>query len=115
MTEVEDSQEVLPENQQQVSTQESILQAQAGVIDNVTTPATTDFSGLIALDPIDVLQKEIDEIAERRRIALLRETLRKAKADEEAGFCAPARFDGTLTLPICPEDQRNTTRDRVKI
>ena len=78
MTEIDDSQEI-PEAQQQVSTQKTTLQAQAEALNNVTTPIATDSSELIAPNPIDVLQKKIDEIAKRRRIALLRKTLRKAK------------------------------------
>ena len=73
----------------------------------------TDSSELIAPDSIDVLQKKIDEIAERRRIALLRKTLRKVKADEEAGFRAPAMFDGTLTLPMRPEGNAELNREKL--
>ena len=97
MAEAGDSQGVLPENQ------EAAVQAPIGAAGNVATPNTTDSSGATAPDPADVLQKEIDEISERRRIALLQETLRKARAEEAAGFCAPPMFDGTMTLPIRPE------------
>lgn len=69
--EVEDSLKTFMRAQLQGSTQEDIVQASAGTTGNVVTPVITDFSGLPLLNTIDLLQKEIDEIAKRRRIATL--------------------------------------------
>lgn len=112
MTEVENFQKILSENQSQIST-ENTLQAQAGVTNNVIISTITDFSDFLVLDLIDVLQKKIDEIAERRRIALLREISRKTKTDEEAEFCSLAKFDGILTLSIRPESNAELNREKL--
>ena len=49
---------------------------------------------------VDVLQKKIDEIAKRRRITLLQNTLRKTKIEKKIEFCVFAMFDEILTLSI---------------
>ena len=46
------------------------------------------------------MQKKIDEIAKRRRIVLLQNTLRKTKVEKTIEFCVFAMFDETLILSI---------------
>ena len=55
---------------------------------------------MIVSNFVDVLQKKIDEIAKRRRIVLLQETLRKAKIEKTVEFCALSMFDEIMTLFI---------------
>ena len=59
------------------------------MLNNIITFAITNFCDFIVSNFIDVLQKKIDKIAKRRRIAFLRKILRKAKIDEkiEFSFC----------------------------
>ena len=49
---------------------------------------------------VDVLQQKIDEIAKRRRIALLQNTFRKIKIDETIEFCVFVIFDEIFILSI---------------
>ena len=59
-----------------------------------------DFNDVIVSNFVDVLQKEIDEIAKRRRIVLLQKTLRKTKVEKTVKFCALSMFDEIMTLLI---------------
>ena len=68
---------------------------------------------MIVSNFVDVLQKKIDKIAKRRRIALLQNTLRKTRIDEAAGFCAPVMFDETLILSIRSESNAEHHREKL--
>ena len=64
MTKVENSQKAFSKN-------EIIVQISIKATDNVAIFNITDFNDVIASNFVDLLQKKIDEIAKRRRIALL--------------------------------------------
>ena len=83
MTKVNDFQKI-SEIQQQISTQEIILQTK--MLNNEIILIRIDFNKFSVSNFIDVLQKKIDEIAKRRRIILLRKTLRKIKIDQKVDF-----------------------------
>ena len=61
---------------------------------------------------IDVLQKKIDEIAKRRRIAFLRKTWRKAKIDEKIEFCIFVEFDKIFILSIRFKNSAKFNREK---
>ena len=107
MTKAEDFQKILSENQ------EITLQTQIEAADNVIASIITDFSDMIVSNFVDVLQKKIDEIAKRRRVALLQNTLRKTKIDETVEFCVFVMFDETLTLSIRSEFNAKLHREKL--
>ena len=74
--------------------------------------AIIDFSDIIVSNFIDVLQKNIDEIAKRRRIAFLRKTLRKAKIDEKIEFCIFIMFDEIFILLIRFKNNAKFNREK---
>ena len=80
--------------------QKIILQSSIKAINNVITFNITDFNVVIVSNFVDVLQKKIDEIAKRRRISLLQNTLRKTKIEKIVEFCAFLMFDEIFTLFI---------------
>ena len=67
---------------------------------NIIIFVIINFNKFIASNFVDVLQKKIDEIAKRRRIAFLRKTLRKTKINEKIEFCVFAKFDEIFILLI---------------
>ena len=94
MTKAENSQRVLLKNQK-IALQISIKAANNVIIFNII-----DFNDMIASNFVDVLQKKIDEIAKRRRIALLQNTFRKTKVEKTVEFCAFAMFEENFFLLI---------------
>ena len=79
---------------------------------NIFISAFIDFNDFIVSNLIDVLQKKIDEIAKRRRIAFLRKTLRKAKIDKKIEFCTLVKFDESLILSIRFENNAKFNREK---
>ena len=94
MTKIENFQKVFSENQK------IIVQIQIKAANNVVIFNITDFNNEIVSNFVDVLQKKIDEIAKRRRIALLQKTLRRTKVEKTVEFCALSMFDEIMTLFI---------------
>ena len=68
---------------------------------------------MTAPDPVDLLQKEIDEIAKRRRIALLQKTLRKVRVEKTVEFSAFSMFDEIMTLFIKSEFNAKFHREKL--
>ena len=68
---------------------------------------------MIASNLVDVLQKKIDEIAKRRRIALLQNTLRKTKIEKTVEFCALSMFDEIFTLLIRSKSNAKLYREKL--
>ena len=93
MTKAENSQKTFSKN-------EIIVQISIKAADNVAIFNITDFNDVIASNLVDLLQKKIDEIAKRRRIALLQNTLRKIKIEKTIEFSAFSMFDEIMTLFI---------------
>ena len=111
--EVKNSQIFFSKNQQQISIQKIILQTQPEVSNNKIIFAITDFSDFVVSNCIDVLQKKIDEIAKRRRIAFLRKTLRKAKIDEKIEFRIFVMFDKICILSMRFESSAKFNREKL--
>ena len=107
MTEAEDSQKAFFENQK------IIVQISIEAADNVVIFNIIDFNDVIASNFVDVLQKKIDEIAKRRRIALLQNTLRKTKIEKTVKFCAFSMFDENFTLLIRSESNAKFHREKL--
>ena len=93
MTKTENFQEILSKN-------EIIVQISIEATNNVATFNITDFNDVIVSNFVDFLQKKIDEIAKRRRIALLQNTFRKVKIEKTVEFSAFSMFDEIMTLLI---------------
>ena len=93
MTKVENFQRIFSKNE--VIVQISIKAAKNVIIFNII-----DFNNVIVSNFVDFLQKKIDEIAKRRRIALLQKTLRKIKIEKTIKFNAFSMFDEIMTLFI---------------
>ena len=93
MTKAKNFQEILSKN-------EIIVQISIEATNNVAIFNITDFSDVMISNFVDLLQKKIDEIAKRRRIALLQNTLRKIKAEKTIEFNALSMFDEIMTLLI---------------
>ena len=68
---------------------------------------------MIASNLVDVLQKKIDEIAKRRRIALLQKTFRKTKIEKTFEFCALSMFDEIMTLFMRSESNAKLHREKL--
>ena len=94
MTKAENFQKVLSKNQK------IILQFSIEAVNNAVTFNIIDFNNVIVSNFVDVLQKKIDKIAKRRRIALLQNIFRKTKIEKTVKFCVFAMFDETFTLLI---------------
>ena len=93
MTKAENFQKVLSKN-------EIFVQISIKAADNVVIFNIIDFNDVIVSNFVDLLQKKIDEIAKRRRIALLQKTLRKIKIEKTVEFSAFSMFDEIITLFI---------------
>ena len=93
MTKAENFQEILSKN-------EIIVQISIEATNNVVIFNITDFNDVIVSNLVDLLQKKIDEIAKRRRIVLLQNTLRKIRAEKTVEFSALSMFDEIMTLFI---------------
>ena len=93
MTKIKNSQKIFSKN-------EIIVQISIETTDNVIIFNITDINDVIVSNFVDFLQKKIDEIAKRRRIALLQNTLRKIKIEKTVKFNAFSMFDEIMTLLI---------------
>ena len=82
------------------------------MLNNIIIFAIIGFSDFIVSNFIDVLQREIDEIAKRRRIAFLRKTLRKVKIDEKTELCVFVKFDEIFILSIRFENSAKLNREK---
>ena len=102
------------ENFQKVSSKNKIIvQISIKVADNVVIFNIIDFNDVIVSNFVDLLQKKIDEIAKRRRIALLQKTLRKIKIEKTVEFCALSMFDEIMTLFIKSEFNAKFHREKL--
>ena len=72
-----------------------------------------DFNKFVVSNSIDVLQKKIDEIAKRRRITLLRKTLRKVKIDEKIDFRISVMFDEILISSMRSKNSAKLNREKL--
>ena len=106
MTKAENSQEILSKN-------EIIVQISTAATNNVAIFNITDISDVIASNFVDLLQKKIDEIAKRRRIALLQNTLRKIRIEKTVEFSALSMFDEIMTLLIRSEFNAKFHREKL--
>ena len=107
MTKVKIFQKVLSENQK------IILQISIKATNNVVIFNIIDFNDVIVSNFVDFLQKKIDEIAKRRRIALLQNTLRKTKIEKTVEFCALSMFDEIFTLLIRSKSNAKLYREKL--
>ena len=106
MTKAENSQRVLSKN-------EIIVQISIEATNNVVIFNIIDTNDVIVSNFVDFLQKKIDEIAKRRRIALLQNTLRKIKIEKTIEFSAFSMFDETMTLLIKSEFNAKFHREKL--
>ena len=106
MTKAENFQKILSKN-------EIIVQISIETTDNVAIFNITDFNNVIVSNSVDLLQKKIDEIAKRRRIALLQNTLRKIKIEKTVEFNAFSMFDEIMTLLIKSEFNAKFHREKL--
>ena len=106
MTKAENFQKILSKN-------EIIVQISIEATNNVAIFNITDFNNVIISNFVDLLQKKIDEIAKRRRIALLQNTLRKIKIEKTAEFSALSMFDEIITLFIKSEFNAKFHREKL--
>ena len=106
MTKVENFQKILSKN-------EIIVQISTAATNNVAIFNITDISDVIVSNLVDLLQKKIDEIAKRRRIALLQNTLRKIKIEKTVEFSAFSMFDEIMTLFIKSEFNAKLHREKL--
>ena len=106
MTKVENFQKILSKN-------EIIVQISIKAVNNVAIFNIIDFNDLIVSNFVDLLQKKIDEIAKRRRIALLQKTLRKIKIEKTVEFSAFSMFDEIMTLFIKSEFNAKFHREKL--
>ena len=95
------------------SKNEIIVQISIEAANNVAILNIIDFNDVIASNSIDFLQKKIDEIAKRRRIALLQNTLRKIKVEKTVEFSAFSMFDEIMTLFIRSEFNAKFHREKL--
>ena len=106
MTKAENFQKVFSKN-------EIIVQISIEAINNIAIFNITDFNNVIASNSVDLLQKKIDEIAKRRRIVLLQNTLRKIKVEKTIEFSALSMFDEIMTLLIKSEFNAKFHREKL--
>ena len=106
MTKAENFQKILSKN-------EIIVQISIEAANNVATFNIIDFNDVIVSNFVDFLQKKIDEIAKRRRIALLQKTFRKIKIEKTVEFCAFSMFDEIMTLLIRSESNAKLHREKL--
>ena len=106
MTKAENFQKVLSKN-------EIIAQISIEATNNVVIFNITDINDVIVSNFVDFLQKKIDEIAKRRRIALLQNTLRKIKIEKTVEFSALSMFDEIMTLFIKSEFNAKFHREKL--
>ena len=92
---------------------EIIVQISIEATDNVAISNITDINDVILSNFVDFLQKKIDEIAKRRRIALLQNTLRKIKVEKTVEFSAFSMFDEIMTLFIRSEFNAKFYREKL--
>ena len=95
------------------SKNEIIVQISIKAANNIAIFNITDFNNVIASNFVDLLQKKIDEIAKRRKIALLQKTLRKTKIEKTVEFCALSMFDEIMTLFIKSEFNAKFHREKL--
>ena len=107
MTETENFQKSFSKNQ------EIILQISIKATNNVIISNIIDFNDVIVLNFVNVLQKKIDEIAKRRRIALLQNTFRKTNVEKTIEFCVFAMFDEIFTLLIRSKSNAKLHREKL--
>lgn len=112
MKKVEDSQDVLLRAQLQIFIQKDIMQISFENTDNIITSIITDFSYLSISNLIDVLQREIDEIAKRSRIATFQKILRKTRIEEAVNVRFFVMFD-SIILSIRPEENAKLNREKL--
>ena len=106
MTKAENFQEILSKN-------EIIVQISIEAANNIAIFNIIDFNDVIASNLVDLLQKKIDEIAKRRRIVLLQNTLRKIKIEKTVEFSAFSMFDEIMTLFIKSEFNAKFHREKL--
>ena len=106
MTKAENFQEAFSKN-------EIIVQISIETTNNVVIFNIINFNNVIISNFVDFLQKKIDEIAKRRRIALLQNTLRKIKAEKTVEFSAFSMFDEIMTLFIKSEFNAKFHREKL--
>ena len=106
MTKAKDFQKILSKN-------EIIVQISIETTNNVVIFNIIDFNDVIVSNFVDFLQKKIDEIAKRRRIALLQNTLRKIKIEKTVEFSAFSMFDEIMTLLIRSEFNAKFHREKL--
>ena len=107
MTKAENFQRVLSKKQK------IILQISIKATNNVIIFNIIDSNDVIASNFVNVLQNKIDEIAKRRRIAFLQNTLRKIKVEKTVEFCVFAMFDKILILFIRSKFNAKLHRDKL--
>ena len=106
MTKVKNFQKVFSKN-------EIIVQISIKATNNVVIFNIIDSNNVIASNFVDFLQKKIDEIAKRRRIALLQKTFRKIKIEKTVEFCAFSMFDEIMTLLIKSKSNAKFHREKL--
>ena len=106
MTKAKNFQEILSKN-------EIIVQTLIEITNNVATFNITDINDVTISNFVDFLQKKIDEIAKRRRIVLLQNTLRKIKTEKTVEFSAFSMFDEIMTLFIKSEFNAKFHREKL--
>ena len=106
MTKAKNSQKIFSKN-------EIIVQISIKETNNVAIFNIIDFNDMIVSNFVDFLQKKIDEIAKRRRIALLQTTLRKIKIEKTIEFSAFSMFDEIMTLFIRSEFNAKFHREKL--
>ena len=106
MTKAENFQKILSKN-------EIIVQISIEAANNVAIFNIIDFNDVIVSNFVDFLQKKIDEIAKRRRIVLLQNTLRKIKIEKTVEFNAFSMFDEIMTLFIKSEFNAKFHREKL--
>ena len=95
------------------SKNEIIVQILIEAANDVVIFNIIDFNDVIISNFVDFLQKKIDEIAKRRRIALLQKTFRKIKIEKTVEFSAFSMFDEIMTLLIRSEFNAKFHREKL--
>ena len=95
------------------SKNEIIVQISIEAANNVAIFNIIDFNDVIVSNFVDLLQKKIDEIAKRRRIALLQNTLRMIKIEKTVEFNAFSMFDEIMTLFMRSEFNAKLHREKL--
>ena len=106
MTKAENFQKVFSKN-------EIIVQISIEATNNVAIFNIIDINDVTTSNFVDLLQKKIDEIAKRRRIALLQNTLRKIRIEKTVEFSALSMFDEIMTLFIKSEFNAKLHREKL--